>query len=72
MRPFDHGCLRLDEHQIQRLYERVREGTRIQIVNQPGTRTSCSSHAAQASRRRTTLPQALQSVAISTLSKLRR
>jgi L,D-transpeptidase ErfK/SrfK len=30
-----HGCLRLYEDEIQRLYGRVREGTRIQIVYQP-------------------------------------
>jgi L,D-transpeptidase ErfK/SrfK len=29
-----HGCLRLYEDDIQRLFERVREGTRIQIVYQ--------------------------------------
>jgi len=29
-----HGCLRLYEDDIQRLYDRVREGTRIQIVYQ--------------------------------------
>ena len=30
-----HGCLRLYEDEIERLYERVPEGTRIQIVYQP-------------------------------------
>jgi L,D-transpeptidase ErfK/SrfK len=30
-----HGCLRLYEDEIRRLYDRVREGTRIQIVYQP-------------------------------------
>lgn len=30
-----HGCLRLYEDEIQRLYDRVSEGTRIQIVYQP-------------------------------------
>jgi L,D-transpeptidase ErfK/SrfK len=30
-----HGCVRLYEDEIQRLYGRVREGTRIQIVYQP-------------------------------------
>ena len=30
-----HGCLRLYEDEIQRLYDRVPEGTRIQIVYQP-------------------------------------
>src|SRR5262249_9119731 len=30
-----HGCLRLYEDQIQELYGRLREGTRIQIVYQP-------------------------------------
>jgi L,D-transpeptidase ErfK/SrfK len=30
-----HGCLRLYEDEVQRLYERVPEGTRIQIVYQP-------------------------------------
>lgn len=30
-----HGCLRLYEDEVRRLYERVREGTRIQIVYQP-------------------------------------
>jgi L,D-transpeptidase ErfK/SrfK len=30
-----HGCIRLYEDEIQRLYDRVREGTRIQIVYQP-------------------------------------
>jgi L,D-transpeptidase ErfK/SrfK len=30
-----HGCLRMYEDEIQRLYGRVREGTRIQIVYQP-------------------------------------
>jgi L,D-transpeptidase ErfK/SrfK len=30
-----HGCLRLYEDEIQRLYERVAKGTRIQIVYQP-------------------------------------
>jgi L,D-transpeptidase ErfK/SrfK len=30
-----HGCLRLYEDQIERLYDRVSEGTRIQIVYQP-------------------------------------
>jgi L,D-transpeptidase ErfK/SrfK len=29
-----HGCLRLYEDEIERLYDRVREGTRIQIVYQ--------------------------------------
>jgi L,D-transpeptidase ErfK/SrfK len=29
-----HGCLRLYEDEIQRLYERLREGTRLQIVYQ--------------------------------------
>jgi len=29
-----HGCIRLYEDDIRRLYERVREGTRIQIVYQ--------------------------------------
>jgi L,D-transpeptidase ErfK/SrfK len=30
-----HGCLRLYDDEVQRLYERVRPGTRIQIVYQP-------------------------------------
>ncbi|MEN8182485.1 MAG: L,D-transpeptidase family protein [Myxococcota bacterium] len=30
-----HGCLRLYEDEVQRLYDRVSEGTRIQIVYQP-------------------------------------
>jgi len=30
-----HGCLRLYEDEIRRLYDRVREGTRLEIVYQP-------------------------------------
>lgn len=30
-----HGCVRLYESDVQRLFDRVREGTRIQIVYQP-------------------------------------
>jgi L,D-transpeptidase ErfK/SrfK len=30
-----HGCLRLYEDEVQRLYDRIPEGTRIQIVYQP-------------------------------------
>lgn len=30
-----HGCLRLYEEDVQRLYDRIPEGTRIQIVYQP-------------------------------------
>lgn len=30
-----HGCLRLYDDEVKRLYERVRQGTRIQIVYQP-------------------------------------
>jgi L,D-transpeptidase ErfK/SrfK len=30
-----HGCLRLYDDEVQRLYDRVRRGTRIQIVYQP-------------------------------------
>jgi L,D-transpeptidase ErfK/SrfK len=30
-----HGCLRLYEDEVERLYDRVREGTRLQIVYQP-------------------------------------
>jgi L,D-transpeptidase ErfK/SrfK len=30
-----HGCLRLYDDEVQRLYDRVREGTRLQIIYQP-------------------------------------